>query len=229
MRSMGRRSTLDEVVHEPLTLLPQLDTLRLMPRSAVWWIAAGEAEDERPLTGQHSSAPCARRRPRCCRACGHRLSHRVSHQRGFLGVDVFFVLSGYLITSLLVGERMRSEHRPRTLLGAPRSPPVSRAVAARRECGRGDRPPRPSRDYAARPISLSTLFYVANLSLHQRRPVVLRAVPGRLSVGAHVVLSIEEQFYLAWPLLVLGLTCAARRRQSVLLIATGLAALASAA
>ncbi len=150
---------------------------------------------------------------------------------GFLGVDVFFVLSGYLITSLLVGERMRSgsidlarfwAHRARRLFPALLLLVASAAVVIALQ----DQ----VEDYAARRADLlSTLFYVANLHFINVGQSYFAQFQGVSPLEHMWSLSIEEQFYLAWPLLVLGLTWAARRRQSVLLIATGLAALASAA
>ena len=48
---------------------------------------------------------------------------------GFFGVEVFFVVSGYLITSLLLDERRRERARVAVeVLGAPGTSPPPRAV-----------------------------------------------------------------------------------------------------
>ena len=50
---------------------------------------------------------------------------------GFLGVEVFFVISGYLITLLLIGEHERNGRvEPRPVLAAPR-PPLAAGRARR--------------------------------------------------------------------------------------------------
>lgn len=124
---------------------------------------------------------------------------------GFLGVDVFFVLSGYLITSLLLAERavsgrvelmrfwLRRARRllPAVVLVVIGSLLISAFLAAG-EAGqvRGD--------------ALPSLFYFNNW--HQ----VLGdqsyfAVVGRPSPLRHLwSLSVEEQFYLLWPLAIAG-------------------------
>ena len=52
---------------------------------------------------------------------------------GFLGVEVFFVISGYLITLLLIGEHERTwSHQPARLLGPARPAPAAGAVRSAR-------------------------------------------------------------------------------------------------
>jgi peptidoglycan/LPS O-acetylase OafA/YrhL len=124
---------------------------------------------------------------------------------GFLGVDAFFVLSGYLITSLLLTEWGRSGHvslpafwarRARRLLpallvvlGAVALYAAVLAPASQLETLRSD--------------GISSLFYFANwhFVLSGQSYFDLFSLPSPMR---HLwSLAIEEQFYLVWPLIVL--------------------------
>ncbi len=144
---------------------------------------------------------------------------------GFLGVDVFFVISGYLITSLLLAEYRRGGHislgrfwarRARRLLPAVGVLiAVTMILAAIVEPGRIDE---------LRGDALASLAYVANwhfIFTHQsyfeqfQRPSLFRHLWS---------LSVEEQFYLFWPLaFAAGMTLFGRRRLIVGVLAGALA------
>ena len=120
---------------------------------------------------------------------------------GFLGVDVFFVLSGYLITSLLLAERERTgridllrfwARRARRLLPAAVLVVVASVAAIAilhpREAGplRGD--------------AIASLFYVNNWHQILAERSYFDAFE-RPSLLQHLwSLAVEEQFYLLWPL-----------------------------
>ncbi len=131
---------------------------------------------------------------------------------GFLGVEVFFVISGYLITLLLMGERERNGHvdlrqfwarRFRRLLPALY---VMMALVAvyvtafypvAREQTRGD--------------FLGGIFYVSNwyeIFVGQGYGASEAFVPLR-----HLwSLAVEEQFYLVWPLVMVAILRRSRSR-----------------
>ena len=151
---------------------------------------------------------------------------------GYLGVDVFFVLSGFLITGLLVEERARTggiafrafwARRARRLLPALLLMLAALALYA----GLGG----PGLDRSSlRPDSLATLFYSANWHLifgHQSYFAQFSA-PSPLK---HTwSLAIEEQFYLVWPLILMVLlrvTRGSRRAltTAILVMAAGSAVL----
>jgi peptidoglycan/LPS O-acetylase OafA/YrhL len=133
---------------------------------------------------------------------------------GFLGVDLFFVLSGFLITRLLLDERLDTGRvrlgafwgrRARRLLPGLFLVLVAVAVAGMLLPGTLD-------PYSLRGDALAALFYYANwhfLAVNQSYFGHV-ALPSPLEQTWS--LSIEEQFYLVWPLVLLGLTAVMRRR-----------------
>ena len=124
---------------------------------------------------------------------------------GFLGVDLFFVLSGFLITSLLLVEistagRIRLgrfwARRARRLL-----PPLLLVLLG--VAGYSATLASPTELARIRGDSWAALFYYANWHalLAEQSYWQMFSLPSPL---AHTwSLAIEEQFYLVWPLLVL--------------------------
>ena len=132
---------------------------------------------------------------------------------GFLTIDVFFVLSGFLITSLLLGEwatRLTIRlgqfwtRRARRLLPALLVMLLGVAVYAKVFATPGE--------FAnLRLDSLSTLFYVANWHFIFGSSNYF-AMTAQTSPLAHMwSLSIEEQFYIVWPPVVLVMLHLGRR------------------
>lgn len=132
---------------------------------------------------------------------------------GFLGVDIFFVLSGYLITDLLVARRDRLGHlglrdfwvrRARRLLPALAVLLVAvTAMVAVIE---------PGQLGALRPALAAAVTYSSNWyqAFHHQSYFAAFGPPPPLQ---HLwSLAIEEQFYLVWPLLVVVILRIADRR-----------------
>ncbi len=142
---------------------------------------------------------------------------------GFLGVDLFFVLSGFLITSLLLAEWRRRRRislpafwarRARRLLPALAGVLAGVAVYAAvfadpTELGR------------IRADALGTLGYVANWRAIFTGNGYWDAFAAQSPLEHTWSLAIEEQFYLVWPLVVLGVL-RARRGSARALTATAL-------
>jgi peptidoglycan/LPS O-acetylase OafA/YrhL len=142
---------------------------------------------------------------------------------GYLGVDLFFVLSGYLITSLLLAEHRDTgrivlsaflARRARRLLPALLALMPAVALYGRFFTKTAELP-------ALRADALATLGYVANWHtiFAHKSYWELFAAPSPLE---HTwSLAIEEQFYLVWPVLV---ALALRRRgpRSVLVLTSAL-------
>jgi peptidoglycan/LPS O-acetylase OafA/YrhL/lysophospholipase L1-like esterase len=134
---------------------------------------------------------------------------------GYLGVDLFFVLSGFLITSILLDEHDATGtidlrafwiRRARRLLPALLALMVAVALYAQALA-------QPEDVAKLRADALATLGYVANWRaiLVRRSYWEMFAAPSPLE---HTwSLAIEEQFYLVWPLLVAGVVAVAHRQK----------------
>ncbi|MCW2626115.1 acyltransferase family protein [Mycobacterium sp.] len=141
---------------------------------------------------------------------------------GFLGVDVFFVLSGFLITSLLLDERRRTGRialagfwirRARRLL--PALIVMVLAVVAARALFP------PEATATLRDNAVAAFFWVANWAfVAQRTDYFSEGTPP--SPLQHTwSLGVEEQYYLLWPLLLIAVVAliGARARWAVFALA----------
>jgi len=139
---------------------------------------------------------------------------------GFLGVDLFFVISGFLITWLLIAERQRDgaisirrfyARRARRLLPALAAM-VASTTAFMALFFRGDLA-QARGDIAAAAGYFSNWWYV----LHHRSYFV---AAGRQPPFQHLwSLAVEEQFYLVWPVLLVVLLVARVRLRWVFAVA----------
>jgi peptidoglycan/LPS O-acetylase OafA/YrhL len=147
---------------------------------------------------------------------------------GFLGVDLFFVLSGYLITSLLLVEweaRNRIDLRRFWLRRARRLLPalvvvvlgalVLASIFARQDLAH------------TRSDAVSSLLYYTNWHLIIANHSYFNLM-GNPSLLNHLwSLAVEEQFYIVWPLLLVPLLVLVGRRRMPMIVIAGIAASAA--
>ena len=137
----------------------------------------------------------------------------------FLSVDLFFILSGFLITTLLIVEgrqrgtvRLRQfwVRRARRLLPALLLTLVVVAVFTRLEVDPWNRP-------SVRGDGLASLFYVANWRFIAEQQGYFQVVAAPSPLRHMWTLASEEQFYMVWPLIFL--TCLRLGRGSLKVLA----------
>jgi peptidoglycan/LPS O-acetylase OafA/YrhL len=148
---------------------------------------------------------------------------------GYVGVDVFFVISGYLISKHLLGELERTD---RINLGQFYSRRIKRLLPAATLVGAVSLVAAwvllPfSRWPAIAQETIASVLYVENWTLAAKSVDYSAHNDAASTVQHYWSLSVEEQFYLVWPLLFLGLFMAATRfrlrRRALLALGVALA------
>ncbi len=148
---------------------------------------------------------------------------------GYVGVDVFFVISGFLITRQLIAEHGRSgrislsgfyARRIRRLL-----PSAMTVILLTEVVTRGWGPPLQATQVAK--DSIFSTFYLINYRL-AIEGVDYQNADGPVSPLQHFwSLAVEEQFYIFWPLAIIAVGLAFRRRVSTALVVLATAATAA--
>jgi peptidoglycan/LPS O-acetylase OafA/YrhL len=132
---------------------------------------------------------------------------------GFIGVDIFFVLSGFLVTQILLGDlvsagRIQWRHfysrRVRRILPAAVVALVVTAVVYAVVAS-------PSDMVGVLGGFRAALFYVANWYFIHQTTNYFAANVNSSPVLHFWSLAVEEQFYLLWPVMLGGLYVATRR------------------
>jgi peptidoglycan/LPS O-acetylase OafA/YrhL len=148
---------------------------------------------------------------------------------GFLGVDIFFTISGFVITAQLVRawERGRLTYtdflarRVRRLLPSAVLVIVATYVVVLL-----------SRNVimidSQRPVAIAALLYASNFVFAAQAVDYFASVDAPSPFLHYWSLSVEEQFYLVWPVLLIAVAVVTRRRpdrfrRSLLVVALGLA------
>jgi peptidoglycan/LPS O-acetylase OafA/YrhL len=132
---------------------------------------------------------------------------------GFVGVDVFFVISGFLITSHLVSKLPRNgadlvnfwRSRIRRLLPASLLVILAALVASRLVAPA-------TRWHDVGMQAIASALYVQNWTLSAQSVDYLAAENAATALQHFWSLSVEEQFYLVWPVLILAAGAVASRR-----------------
>jgi peptidoglycan/LPS O-acetylase OafA/YrhL len=144
---------------------------------------------------------------------------------GYVGVDIFFVISGYLIAGIIFDELERDsfslarfyERRARRIL-----PALLLVTAASVVGGLLVMTPEPFLEFSRSVFAV--IFFVANVFFYQRDNYF--AEPSELTPLLHTwSLSVEEQFYLLFPLLMMLIWKFARSALTPFLIAGTVASL----
>lgn len=148
---------------------------------------------------------------------------------GYLGVDIFFVISGYLITSIILTDCSAGDftfrefwaRRIRRIMPAAAFLIAAVLLAA------------VLLDYPQRALSMvgrqavASLAFVANYAMKVIAGDYWAPASETLALLHHWSLAVEEQFYLVYPLLLIGLLWFDRRRAFWALALLGIASLAA--
>lgn len=144
---------------------------------------------------------------------------------GFVGVDVFFVISGHLISGIIIGERARGEfslarfyeRRARRLLPSLLAVIIATCVLAAFIVA-------PFRLAEIAKSSIAALTFTANIYFWAATDYF--ATAAKLQPLIHTwTLGIEEQFYILFPLLVIALAGGSRLKLPLVVVALALLSL----